>query len=76
MSADEFVNLLEANGYEYQVGDVFEKKGSEYTHRFKVEEPKALYCAVEPDFNMAVNLDSFHPDQLQWVEEILTAYLT
>lgn len=75
MSADEFVNLLEANGYKRH-GDVFEKQGPEYTHRFKVEVPMVLYCAVEPDFNMAFNLDSFHPDELQWVEEILSNYFT
>lgn len=75
MSADEFVNLLQSNGYERR-DDVFEKKSTEYTHRFKVEEPMALYCAVEPDFNMSFNLDSFHPDELQWVEGILSTYFS
>ena len=75
MSADEFVNLLQSNGYERR-GDVFEKKGPDFVHQFKVDETTATYSAlIEPNFTMPFSLDSFHSDELQWIENILTTYL-
>lgn len=75
MSADEFVKLLENSGYESR-GDVFEKQGPDFVHQFKVGETIATYSAlIEPKFTMPFNLDSFHPDELQWIENILTTYL-
>lgn len=75
MSADEFVKLLEDSGYERR-GHVFEKQGPDFVHQFKVDETTATYSAlIEPNFTMPFNLDSFHPDELGWIENILTTYL-